>query len=145
MMDDWMNEKNIEKIIIRLRDLNNTENNDFIQNDLFQKNLPLFLNAIRELRQHGISVFESKNNLFNSLLPILAVEANIISIINVAVFEQFEENCEVNIYIDKNKLYAYDDYLNTISYYAKDLQNISFLAKFYVQYIDEKENVFYDK
>lgn len=141
-MNNWMNEKNIEEIIIRLRDLNNDENEKTYQaqKNLFRKKLPLLLNDIRKLRQNAIDIFKFGTNLLNSLVTILAIEAEIISIINVAVFEQFEEKSEISIYIKKNNLYAYDDYLNTVSYYARDLQSISFLAQFYIHYVDKKES-----
>ncbi|MET1109818.1 hypothetical protein [Enterococcus faecium] len=132
----WMAVNKIEELIINLRGLrisheHGKQNDLVLQDELFKKYLPDFMNEIKKQREKGIVIFNSSEDLYEIIASLMEIEARIISIIYVAVYEYFEKNYTPDFYIQKNELYVFDDYLNNISYYAQELESVSSLAKFY--------------
>lgn len=71
-------------------------------------------------------------------LSLFDVEAKVISIINVAIYEIFNDKEDLFFYLKKNDPFKYNDYLNMVSYYANDFEKFSFLASFYMKKIEQK-------
>lgn len=100
---------------------------------MFEYYLPFFLKEIKNYRNKGLWLFKYESNVLNLMTALLEIEAEVMSIINVSIYEYFEKNTTPSYYINKNKSFVFVDYLGSVKYYAKDFEHIFFLAKFYIK------------
>ncbi|WP_445449146.1 hypothetical protein [Enterococcus lactis] len=133
---NWLDIRRIEKKIIQLRNLRMVEENienqeKIIQDKLFESILPILLKEMKKYRNKGMKLYQEEKNLMKLVTSLLKIEAEVMSLINIAIYVSFEENISPYYYIEKNKIFVLEDYLNMVSYYATDFEEIFFLANFY--------------
>ncbi|MEX1447560.1 hypothetical protein [Enterococcus sp. C76] len=109
----------------------------FVQKKLFLEKLPLFMNRIKKYRQEGIKVLKDTDDVLQSMVTLLVIEAKIISIIECLVYENFgiDEEFSVDNLMKKNQPYVFSEYFEMVSYYADDFYRVSFLANYYKKYV----------
>lgn len=128
---NWLNIELIEQKIIdcRKKEFSEIVNSD----DYFIYNcLPEIIYKIIEYRNRGIQVLSEEKDPLNILYKLLEIEADVISIIDTAIYSYLDDEKSFELQLSKNKPYIYTDYFNMVSYYAKDFAEFSFLAKFYM-------------
>lgn len=136
----WMDIRVVEKTIYSLRKKRNED--DCVEKpDKLSAFLPLILTKIQVYREEGVHVFKKDSlDLMNKMLILLTLEAQIISLINVAIYEDYSSEEELSQCIKRNDAYVFDDYWNMITYYAEDFKDFSFLSQFYLAEVKNRRS-----
>lgn len=134
---DWLNIELISQTIQRCRKKELMESDlEFLNFCKYQ--LPIFLKLIEIYKEKGVDILKNQRNIIAMELSLFDIEAKVISIINVAIYERFNDEEDLLYYLKKNDPFKYNDYLNMVSYYAKDFEKFSFLASFYMKKIEQE-------
>lgn len=128
----WMEIDLIEQKIIEQRNFNNNS-------PLSENALNYILSKIELYIEEGSQISKSITEDYFLIQRLLELEALILNYIFTAIYTSETTKIEIKKNIVKDSQFAYQDYLSTISYYAEDFKDISFLANFYckkIQYVN---------
>lgn len=129
---NWMDLNELEMMMMRLR---KKEFND-LKNKYVKENIQLALKKIKKLKEECLSTIQlSEKNIMDNMMMILKTEAEIVSIIGLATYGDFNKNQTIDFYLEKDKNYIYKDYVIDIDFYAKEYQPVCSLANFYVKFV----------
>ena len=130
---EWLNLDKIEKTILLLREKEMDSSNQ----QCLEEQLAIAMEEINRHKQKGLKLLKSEENIMDTLFQLLEIEATVLSIIDTIIYSSSEK--EFYFYLEKNKPFIYKDYFEMVSYYAKEFAEFSFLAKFYLVNVKNKD------
>lgn len=134
---NWLDETQIQETInkVYLNELLVSKGESILipakEKKTFETVISYILEQIKDLRIKGEKIIAEVESLTtDALSSLLTIEAEAISLIDTALFGEYDSVEEFKKFFEKQKKYGAKDYYNLLSYYAEDYQNFSFLAYF---------------
>ncbi|MDN3202351.1 hypothetical protein P0E66_14580 [Enterococcus faecalis] len=126
---EWMDLEVIQQIIIENRNKNFQDQ----QQTIIQKNIQYALDKIKNIKEDAIKQLQIAGDQFSeTFYIILEAEAKITNIINVINYAELTKEDSFRTIWNKERKFMYSDYLKELTYFSSEYQNISILARFYV-------------
>lgn len=130
---EWLNLDKIEKTILLLRE----KEMDYSNQPWLKEQLIIAMEEINRHKQKGMKILKSEENIMDTLFKLLEIEAMVLSIIDTMIYSPSEK--DFYFYLKQNRPFIYRDYFEMVSYYAKEFAEFSFLAKFYLVNVKNKD------
>lgn len=134
---NWLDETQIQETInkVYLNELLVSKGESILipakEKKTFETVISYILEQIKDLRIKGEKIIAEVESLTTEALSsLLTIEAEAISLIDTALFGEYDSVEEFKKFFEKQKKYEAKDYYNLLPYYAEDYQNFSFLAYF---------------
>ncbi|EME7121739.1 hypothetical protein PWP00_002549, partial [Enterococcus faecium] len=127
---NWLDETQIQETInkVYLNELLVSKGESILipakEKKTFETVISYILEQIKDLRIKGEKIIAEVESLTtDALSSLLTIEAEAISLIDTALFGEYDSVEEFKKFFEKQKKYGAKDYYNLLSYYAEDYQN----------------------